>query len=134
MARLEATRDRMKAALPDADVTDYDSLIPTLNLPDPDDRHVLAAAIASKATVIVTWNGKDFPADALAAHRVVALSPDDFLVGLHAAFPAALIDSVARARHNLRTTRPSAEAFIDAVARQNLAGFATILRRRSSRL
>lgn len=55
----------MKPVLPVADVTDYQALIPSLSLPDPDDRHVLAAAIAGKAPVIVTWNLKDFPASAL---------------------------------------------------------------------
>jgi predicted nucleic acid-binding protein len=52
--RLKATRDRMKAVLPDANVIGYHSLIPDLSLPDPDDRHVLAVAIAGKASVIVT--------------------------------------------------------------------------------
>ncbi|MBP0574778.1 PIN domain-containing protein, partial [Mycobacterium tuberculosis] len=50
IARLEATRDRMKAVLPDADVANYQALIPNLSLPDPDDRHVLAAARARGAT------------------------------------------------------------------------------------
>lgn len=53
--RLEATRDRMNAALPEAAVADHRPLIADLTLPDPDDRHVLAAAIAGKASVIVTW-------------------------------------------------------------------------------
>lgn len=61
----------MKAALPDADVAGYDALIQSLSLPDPDDRHVLAVAIAAKANVIVTWNLEDFPAEALEPHRVV---------------------------------------------------------------
>jgi predicted nucleic acid-binding protein len=58
--RLSVTRDLMKVVLPDADVADYSPLIADLKLPDPDDRHVLAAAIAGKASVIVTWNLKDF--------------------------------------------------------------------------
>jgi predicted nucleic acid-binding protein len=89
--RLIATRDRMKAVLPDADVADYHHLISELRLPDPDDRHVLAAAIAGKAAYIVTWNLKDFPAKDLASHRVTSQSPDAFLTDLHAAFPDALI-------------------------------------------
>lgn len=131
IARLEATRDKMKAVLPGADVTGYEALIPSLSLPDPDDRHVLATAIAAKASVIVTWNRKDFPADALGPHGVICQSPDDFLMGLHAVFPAALIDSVARARHNLRKTLPSTGEFIAAVERQNLTSFSALLRSKS---
>lgn len=95
--RLEATRDRMKAVLPEADVAGYADLIPSLSLPDPNDQHVLATAVAGKASIIVTWNLKDFPASGLAPHDIEAVSPGDFLVSLHAAFPKAVIASIARA-------------------------------------
>jgi predicted nucleic acid-binding protein len=107
--RLIATRDRMKAVLPEAEVVNYRPLVTDLQLPDPDDRHVLAAAIAGKASVIVTWNLKDFPEPHLRPYGVTSQSPDDFLSELHVAFPDALISSVRRARHNLRKTVPSAE-------------------------
>jgi predicted nucleic acid-binding protein len=129
MERLEATRDRMNAALPEASVADYRSLIADIMLPDPDDRHVLAAAIAGKASVIVTWNLKDFPARHLLPHGVTSQSPDHFLADLHAAFPDALISSVKRARHNLRRTTPSVEAFVDALQQGGLKTFSDMLRR-----
>ena len=97
----------MNAVLPEAVVADYRRLIHELTLPDPDDRHVLAAAISAKASVIVTWNLKDFPSRDLLAQGVTSTSPDDFLTDLHAAFPEALISSVRSARHNLRKTIPS---------------------------
>jgi hypothetical protein len=99
----------MKAVLPEADVANYRPLVTDLDLPDPGDRHVLAAAIAGKASVIVTWNLKDFPAPDLLPYGVTSQSPDDFLAELYAAFPDALISSVRRARHNLRKTVPSVE-------------------------
>lgn len=133
-ARLEVTRDRMKAVLPDADVADYERLVPELSLPDPDDRHVLAAAIAARAQVIVTWNLKDFPASALVPYGVVALSPDDFLVGLYEVFPKALIASIAGARRNLKKSLPTVTEFIDALDRQGLIALGAILRSRGSRL
>lgn len=126
--RLAATRDTMKAVLPDADVTDYRHLIPELRLPDPDDRHVLAAAIAGRAAYIVTWNLKDFPAKDLASHGVTSQSPDDFLIDLHAAFPDALISSVRRARHNLRKTMPSVDTFIVGLQQSGLRTFPALLR------
>ena len=53
-AALDRRRAAMDSALPDACVSGYQPLIPGLTLPDPDDRHVLAAAIRAKAQVIVT--------------------------------------------------------------------------------
>ena len=134
LKRLEATRDLMKAVLPGADVAGYRGLIPGLSLPDPDDRHVLAAAIAGKASLIVTWNFKHFPTADLQSHGVAAISPDDFLVGLHSTFRNALIDSVKRARLNLRKTLPPVDDFINALKAQGLTAFSAILRRKAAQL
>jgi predicted nucleic acid-binding protein len=127
--RLTVTRDRMKAVLPEADVANYRSLIGNLELPDPDDRHVLAAAIAAQASVIVTWNLKDFPVRRLVQYGVTSQSPDTFLTELHTAFPDALIASVKRALRNLRKTAPSVETFIDALEQNGLQAFSERLRR-----
>ena len=70
---------RVEAAFPDAMVQDYAGLIEGLSLPDPDDRHVLAAAIKTNANLIVTNNLKDFPLEYLATFGLSASSPDDFL-------------------------------------------------------
>jgi predicted nucleic acid-binding protein len=132
--RLEVTRDRMKSVLPEADVANYRPLVAGPKLPDPDDRHVLAAAIAGKASIIVTWNLKDFPAGDLSPYGVTSKSPDDFLTDLHAAFPEALISSVASARRNLRKTTPTAKAFVDALEQGGLKALSTILRQNITRL
>ncbi|WP_349254322.1 PIN domain-containing protein [Rhizobium sp. CB3171] len=134
VSRLEATRDRMKDVLPDADVANYRALVPSLSLPDPDDRHVLAAAVAAKASVIVTWNLKDFPAADLRPYGGTCTSPDDFLAGLYSTFSSALIDSVKSARQNLRKTTPSAEEFIDALDHQGLKKVSAILRQKATQL
>lgn len=49
-------------------------------LPDKEDRHVLAAAIAGHADCIVTFNLRDFHGEALARHDIEALHPDDFIM------------------------------------------------------
>jgi predicted nucleic acid-binding protein len=58
--RLQVTRRSMTDALPTAMVTEYEEHIPEVTLPDPDDRHVVAAAIAAKASLILTWNLRHF--------------------------------------------------------------------------
>lgn len=79
-AKLDRTRVLMNAAVRDSLVTGYEPLIDGLELPDPGDRHVLAAAIKAKAQVIVTNNLKDFPPEILQDWEVEAKSPDDFVL------------------------------------------------------
>ena len=79
-ARLERTRSLMITAVRDCLVTNYASLIQVLDLPDPDDRHVLAAAIRARAQVIVTANLPDFPVDVLRTWDIDPKSPDDFIL------------------------------------------------------
>jgi len=71
--------DTANQAFPDALVRNYESLIETLELPDENDRHVLAAAIKTNANVIVTNNLKDFPDEYLSTFELYAISADDFL-------------------------------------------------------
>lgn len=68
-AKLERTRGLMNAAVLDCLIADYEPLIPCLTLPDPDDRHVLAAAIRGRADAIVTFNLEDFPPEYLGGLR-----------------------------------------------------------------
>jgi predicted nucleic acid-binding protein len=102
--RIRRTLALLTSALPDALVADYDDLISSLQLPDVDDRHVLAAAIKGKCQVILTFNLAHFPADALAPHKLVAMHPDAFLSTLCTADPAPVISAAARVR--ARLTRP----------------------------
>jgi predicted nucleic acid-binding protein len=78
--RLARTRALMCEAVADCLVTGYERLIEGLELPDPDDRHVLAAAIRCRAEVIVTSNVKDFPASALEPFNIEVQTPDVLLL------------------------------------------------------
>lgn len=75
---------------PKAQVTWPPSLEARLWLPDADDVHVLAAAVAGSADVIVTMNAKDFPRNILAEEGLSRVDPDAFLQGLYEANPEAL--------------------------------------------
>lgn len=81
-ADLERMRDQMNDAVLDCLVYDYEPLIPSLALPDQNDRHVLAAAIRGRANVIVTFNLKDFPAAVLTGYGMHSRHPDDFILDL----------------------------------------------------
>jgi predicted nucleic acid-binding protein len=76
---LEATQRAMDIAFPGSNISSYESLINSLSLPDPDDRHVLAAAIKGKAQIIVTNNLKDFPRVDLIPYAIRAEHPDLFV-------------------------------------------------------
>lgn len=78
--KLVRTRDLMNKAVRDCLVTGYAPLIEGIDLPDADDRHVLAAAIKARAQVIVTNNVKDFPPAVLDAWDMEAKSADDFVL------------------------------------------------------
>ncbi|GIV60341.1 MAG: hypothetical protein KatS3mg043_1430 [Rhodothermaceae bacterium] len=99
---LERTRTLMDQALPDALVEGYERHIERLVLPDPDDRHVLAAALAIGADAIVTFNHRDFPASALAPHALEALHPDTLVVALLEADPAGVLATLRTHRRTLR--------------------------------
>lgn len=75
---LERTRDLMNRWARDWQVPDCQALAQTLTLPDMDDRHVLAAAIAAGVPLIVTFNLSDFPVAALSPHGIRAVHPDEF--------------------------------------------------------
>ena len=80
--KLERTWMLMDKHAEDALVTGYEDLIDGLHLPDPDDRHVLAAAIRGRADVIVTVNVRDFPEEALEPFGIEAQHPDEFIAHL----------------------------------------------------
>ncbi|GGU29970.1 PIN domain-containing protein [Nocardioides albus] len=87
---LGRTRRLMGVAIPDASITGYEYLIDDLDLPDPDDRHVLAAALHIRAETIVTKNLRDFPRRVLDAHNARAVHPDAFLQDVHDEHPGSL--------------------------------------------
>ncbi|MCI0569410.1 MAG: PIN domain-containing protein [Myxococcaceae bacterium] len=89
-AALARTRQLMVAAIADCLVTGHEPLVGGLELPDPDDRHVLAAAIRCAAQVIVTANLRDFPPERLKPYGIEARHPDDFVLGIVALAPGAV--------------------------------------------
>ena len=125
---LERTRQLMDKHALDAIVEDYEWLIPTLELPDPDDRHVLAAAIHAEATIIVTWNIKDFPAHSLEPFGIKALNPDEFLLSLWPSRRVQILDGLRTQRASLKNPPQSPARFLESLQRRKLTRFVAALR------
>jgi predicted nucleic acid-binding protein len=129
-AQLERTRDLMNAHVRDCLVTDYEDLIEAIVLPDPDDRHVLAAAIRGHADVIVTLNLADFPADILRRYGVESRHPDQFVTDLLDLAPTAVYRAVKRQREALKNPPRTAKELLETLERQQLVQ--TVARLRSA--
>lgn len=118
----------MNEAVRDCLVTGFEALIPSLSLPDPDDRHVVAAAIVANAQVILTFNLKDFPDDKLREYKIRAVHPDDFLVELLELATAPVCGVIKRQREGLRNPPKTAEELLTTLECQGLPQSAQRLR------
>lgn len=119
----------MAKAFPHAEVTGWEPLLDGLALPDPDDRHVLAAAIAGQAQTIVTFNLADFPRDELQPHHVEAVSPDDFLPDQLDLAPAAVIRTLAGRAAKYRKPPMDLNGLLTRLERSAVQDFADEVRR-----
>jgi predicted nucleic acid-binding protein len=118
--QLERTRSLMNKAVPDSVVTGYEKLVQTLSLPDPDDRHVLAAAIHTKAEIIVTFNVRDFPASVLSSYGIEACKPDAFVLRLLDAYPVETVAALRKQRAALKKPPQTVVQFLDIISKQGL--------------
>lgn len=119
-AQVERIRQLMDAHVRDSLVTGYESLTDQLNLPDEDDRHVLAAAIHAQADVIVTYNLKDFPAAVLAPFGVVAQHPDEFVLSLMEREPEKFLETIEHHRQALKCPQKTREEYLATLEKQRL--------------
>lgn len=102
LEKLNKVVDLMNGAIEDSLITDFEDLISGLSLPDPDDRHVLAAAIKANAQVIVTENIKDFPNSYLEKFNVQAKRSDEFVLDLWSLDENAVFDVLVKQQKTLR--------------------------------
>jgi predicted nucleic acid-binding protein len=115
-------RDRQRIALPDWEVEKdkYHSLIEAIDLPDLNDRHVLAAAIAGHADSIVTFNIKDFPNQALDQYDIEAIHPDDFICHQLDLMPYQALTAIKHIRSRLKNPPFTADDLLDSYKRSGL--------------
>jgi hypothetical protein len=119
-ALLERTRDLMNSHVRDCLVDGYQEIISTLSLPDQNDRHVLAAAIHAKCSVIVTYNLKDFPKKILDKYGIEAQHPDEFIIHLIDLSPEIVCTAVKRHRLTLKNPPKSVDEYLETLEKQSL--------------
>lgn len=93
----------LRANWPRASVLPRDADLARLHLPDADDIHVLAAAIAGHADLILTFNARDFPRHTLSEEGLSRQDPDQFLRALHAADPDGVTAAITAVHHRAET-------------------------------
>lgn len=127
---LQRTAALMREFIPDAVITDFESLESTLPLPDLDDRHVLAAAIMSGAGRIATFNLKDFPEDAVRGYGISVCTPDHIFLEIANADPEGFLSAVATVRARLKAPPVSAHDYVAGLARSGCPRIAAMLTQR----
>jgi hypothetical protein len=126
--KLDARNAAMNRAFPDGCVAGHEALIDSVELPDVDDRHVVAAAIVAHAEVIVTYNLRDFPGPALARLGITSQHPDTFLRHLVDLRPTVMARIARQIIADLRNPPVSVEQFLASLERQALPETTAALR------
>ena len=118
---LERTRDLVDRATGDCLVTGYEALVPAVRLPDPDARHVVAAAIVGRCDAIVTQNLEDFPPEALATFGIETQHPDDFFRNQRSLAPGLVCSALRKVRARLKNPPKSVDEYL-AILTQHARG------------
>ena len=126
-AVLERTRGLMDQATRDCLITGYEPLISALELPDSDDRHVLAAAITGHCDVVVTCNLQDFPEIAVARYGIEVQHPDEFLSNHLDLMPGPFCDAVRKIRARLVAPSLTVQDYLATLTGQGLVATAAEL-------
>jgi len=126
--RLERIKELMNLHVRDCLIEGYEPLIPTLSLPDENDRHVLAAAIHGSADTILTYNLKDFPKETLSQYSIEPQHPDEFITQLIEWSPSIVCAAIHRLRVSLKNPPIHLEDYLSILERQFLPRSAAALR------
>lgn len=129
-AAARSITDAVRQFFAEGEVTadDYLPLVARMPGNDPDDHQHMAAALAGDASVIVTWNLKDFPAEALARHGLEVLDPDTYLCRLFGQFPDEVGATLVRLAGGKRRPPMSTADLLDALDKAGVPRFVASLR------
>ncbi len=125
--------DRMlasfRSAFSEHEVTGYESLIDFTTSPDLNDRHVLAAAVRSRASAIVTFNLRHFPPESVEPLEIEVLHPDRFLLDLLDLAPRRVVDALTQRAAEHKREPKTIYGLLDALERAGVPEFADEVRR-----
>jgi hypothetical protein len=111
--RAARSRSAMERAFEDAMVENYDSFLCACEgLPDKGDIHVLAAALATQAQVVVTENLKDFPIGVLRPLNIEARGADTFIADTIALDPGRAVAAIRKMRERYKKPEKTAELLL----------------------
>lgn len=119
-SQLERTRSLMNRHVQDCLVDNYQHLIETIKLPDPDDRHVVAAAVHSSSSIILTYNLKDFPPKSIQRYGIQAQHPDKFIAQLIELDAFLVCSTIKRLRESLKNPPITAQNYLEILKKQSL--------------
>jgi hypothetical protein len=127
-SRLSYARSQMEQAFPGASFDPDPATLNTLSLPDMNDVHVVATAVAAEAQTIVTYNVGHFPKRALAAIGLRAETPDAFISRILPSARAEIIEGARLHRASLKSPAYDASAHLEHLASQELVQIADVLK------
>ena len=128
-SRIERLRNKMDSETRDPLVFEYETIVEGLYLPeDPNDRHVLAAAIVGQCPTIVTINVGHFPAERLEQFGIIAQHPDTFLLSLITEDRERFCAAIRTVRLRLRNPKYSVEEYLDNLVKMGLVNTVGALR------
>lgn len=126
--KLRRTQNLMNNHVVDSLVRDYEYLIETFELPDPNDRHVLAAAVHCGATIIATFNLDDFPKKQLSPYGIEAIAPDDLIARQISISPESVLSTAREQREEMKNPAKTVEQYLDTLEKQRLPKTVVFLR------
>jgi predicted nucleic acid-binding protein len=119
--------EAIQSAFPEAITTGYEKLISGCELPDQKDRHVLAAAIQARSSVIVTENIRDFPEETIAVFNISVSSVDAFLADVIDLNPPVAIAVLRKMRQRFKKPALDAESLLLKIESAGLSQTANLL-------
>ncbi len=117
---LKRTRNLMNQHVRGCLVVGFEPLIESIELPDEDDRHVVAAAIHTRAEAIITFNLKDFPDNSLEQFNLRAIHPDEFITDLIGLNTGEVIQAARNHRNSLKNPPFTSDEYLDCLLKQEL--------------